>query len=106
MGMILSFSLYEQEGIMEYRKKHAIMRREAAMTLAAAVVVMAFWWIAGFGLQDADFTILFMPGWFVVSCLGSWILSIAAVCLLVKRFFTVFSLEDDEKDDTKEDDAK
>jgi uncharacterized membrane protein YhdT len=95
--MIALFSFYEQEEKMDYREKHAIMRREAAATLAATAVIMAFWWIAGFGLQDLPFTIFSMPLWFVVSCFGSWILSIAAACVLVKRFFTVFSLEDDEQ---------
>ena len=80
---------------MDYREKDALMRREAIATLIAAVVVMAFWWIAGFGLKDLDFTIFYMPGWFVISCFGSWLLAIALVIFLVTRVFTDFSLEDE-----------
>lgn len=81
---------------MDYKKKHALMGREARATLIAGVAVMAFWWIAGFGLKDADFTIFHLPGWFVVSCFGSWFLSMGAVFVLVNRIFTDFSLEDED----------
>ena len=80
---------------MDYKKKHALMRREARATLIAAVLVMAFWWAAGFGLARAGFTIFHLPGWFVVSCFGSWLFAVLLVVFLIKRVFTDFSLEDE-----------
>jgi uncharacterized membrane protein YhdT len=81
---------------MEYRKKHELMRREAAAALIAAAVVMAFWWAAGFGLEAVDFTVFYLPGWFAVSCFGSWLLAVALVIFLITRVFTDFSLDDDD----------
>ena len=82
---------------MEYGKKHSLMRREAGATLIAAALVMAFWWAAGFGLEAADFTIFYLPGWFVVRCFGSWLLAVALVFFLITRVFTDFSLDDEEE---------
>ena len=83
---------------MDYKKKHAVMRREARATLIAAALVMVFWWVTGFGLQHTGFTIFYMPGWFVVSCFGSWLLSILLVIYLINRVFTDFSLDDEDQD--------
>jgi uncharacterized membrane protein YhdT len=80
---------------MDYKEKHTIMGREARATVIAALVVMVFWWAAGFGLSRVDFTLFYMPGWFVVSCFGSWLLSIGLAVFLVRRVFKDFSLDDD-----------
>ena len=72
------------------------MGREARATVIAALVVMAFWWAAGFGLQYIDFTIFYMPGWFMVGCFGSWLLAILVVIFLITRVFKDFSLEDED----------
>ncbi|MDR0552074.1 MAG: DUF997 family protein [Spirochaetaceae bacterium] len=80
---------------MDYKKKHALIRREAPAAFIAAVLVMIFWWTAGFCLKDSDFTILYMPAWFVIGSFGSWLLAIALTFFLVTRIFTDFSLEDD-----------
>ena len=82
---------------MDYKKKHALMRREALATIIAAVLVMVFWWVAGFGLAGLNFTIFYMPGWFVVSSFGSWLLSILLVIFLITRVFTDFSLDDEDE---------
>jgi uncharacterized membrane protein YhdT len=89
---------------MDYKKKHALMRREARATLLAAALVMAFWWVSGFGLSRVDFTVFYLPGWFVVSCLGSWVLSIALVYVLIRFVFTDFSLDDDDEDGARGED--
>jgi uncharacterized membrane protein YhdT len=73
------------------------MRREARATLIAAVLVMIFWWAAGFGLARVDFTIFSLPGWFVVSCFGSWLLAVVLVLFLITRVFKDFSLEDEDE---------
>jgi uncharacterized membrane protein YhdT len=84
---------------MNYEKKHALMRREARAALIAAALVMAFWWAAGFGLEDADFTVFYLPGWFAIGCFGSWILAVALVFFLITRVFTDFRLDDDAEEE-------
>jgi uncharacterized membrane protein YhdT len=83
---------------MNDKEKHGIMRREAVASLIAAALVMVFWWAAGFGLARVDFTLFYMPGWFVISCFGSWLLSIGLVIFLITRVFKNFNLEDDGED--------
>ncbi|MDR3325603.1 MAG: YhdT family protein [Spirochaetaceae bacterium] len=84
---------------MTYKEKHTQMNREARGALIAGAVVMAFWWAAGFALSRLDFTIFHLPGWFVVGSFGTWVLSIGLVCILLKRVFKNFSLEDDKPED-------
>jgi uncharacterized membrane protein YhdT len=83
---------------MDYRAKHKQMNREARATLIACAVVMAFWWAAGFALSRFDFTVFHLPGWFVVASFGSWFLSIGLVCILLKKVFINFSLDDEDED--------
>jgi uncharacterized membrane protein YhdT len=84
---------------MDYKTKHKQMNREARASLLAAAAVMAFWWTAGFGLSGIEFTVFHLPGWFVVGSFGTWLLSIALVCLLLKRTFKNFTLEDGDADE-------
>ena len=81
---------------MSYRDKFIQMNKEAKATWVVAAILIAFWWIAAFGAAGIDYTIFSMPGWFVVSCFGVWILSIILVTALVTKVFKNFSLEDDE----------
>lgn len=81
---------------MSYKEKFIQMNKEAKATWVVAAILIAFWWITGFGTANVDYTIFHMPGWFVVSCFGVWILSIVLVAVLVKTVFKDFSLEDDE----------
>jgi uncharacterized membrane protein YhdT len=81
---------------MSYRQKFIQMNREARATWIAAAVLIAYWWIAGFGASHFDFTLFQMPGWFVLSCFGVWLLSIVLTVFLVTRVFRDFSLEDEE----------
>ena len=83
---------------MSYRDKFIQMNKEAKATWLVAAVLIAFWWIAAFGVARIDFTILNMPGWFVVSCFGVWILSIILVSVLVTKVFKNFSLEDEDNE--------
>lgn len=80
---------------MTYKEKFIQMNKEAKATWIVAAILIAFWWIAGFGTAGIDYTIMQMPGWFVVSCFGVWILSIVLVWFLATRIFQDFSLEDD-----------
>ena len=81
---------------MSYREKFIQMNKEAKATWIAAAVLIAFWWLAGFGTSRFDYPIFQMPGWFVLSCFGVWILSIVLVTLLSTLVFKDFNLEDDE----------
>jgi uncharacterized membrane protein YhdT len=80
---------------MTYKEKFIQMNKEAAATMIAVAIIAAFWWISGFALEKIDFTVLSMPGWFVVSCTGSFILSVCAAVFLVKKVYKNFSLSDE-----------
>ncbi|MDR1147596.1 MAG: YhdT family protein [Spirochaetaceae bacterium] len=79
---------------MTYREKFIQINKEAAGTIIAIAVIAVFWWVSGFALEKIDFTIFYMPGWFVVSCGGSLILSICAAVFLVKKVYKNFDLSD------------
>ena len=67
---------------MSYKEKFVQMNKEAKATWIVAAVIIIFWWVAGFGVYSAfgaGFTMFGMPAWFVLSCFGSWILSIVLV---------------------------
>ncbi|MDR3356190.1 MAG: YhdT family protein [Spirochaetaceae bacterium] len=81
---------------MTYKEKFVQMNKEAAATFIAVALIAAFWWVSGFALEKIDFTILYMPGWFVVGCAGSLVLSVCAVVFLVKKVYKNFSLTDDD----------
>ena len=86
---------------MSYKEKFVQMNKEAKATWIIAAIIIAFWWIGGFGVYEmsgAEWTIMGMPAWFMISCFGSWILSIALVVFIVKKVFKDFDLdEEDEK---------
>jgi uncharacterized membrane protein YhdT len=94
IGMVLRIG-----DVMTYSEKFAQMNREAAATGIAAALIAAFWWVSGFALERINFTVFYMPGWFVVSCAGSLILSIFAAVFLVKKVYKNFSFTDDEDAD-------
>ena len=85
---------------MSYKEKFIQMNKEAKGTWIVALILIVFWWAAGFGTAHIDYTIFQMPGWFVVSCFGVWILSIVLVWVLTVRVFKDFSLEDDDDEVT------
>jgi uncharacterized membrane protein YhdT len=82
---------------MSYREKFIQMNREAKATWIVTAILIAFWWIAGFGTAGLDYTLFGMPGWFVLSSFGVWILSILLVWGLTVTVFRDFSLEDDDE---------
>ncbi|GHS97988.1 hypothetical protein AGMMS50276_18980 [Synergistales bacterium] len=87
---------------MSYKEKFIQMNKEAKSTWIVTAILIAYWWIAGFGTAGMDYTILQMPGWFVLSSFGVWILSIVLVWGLTVKVFKDFSLEDDEDETTRE----
>ena len=83
-----------------YKEKFVQMNKEAKMTWIFTAIVIIFWWIAGFGVYKIcgpEWTIIGMPAWFVLSCFGSWFLSIAVMVYLVKFVCKDFDLDDEEE---------
>lgn len=87
---------------LSYKEKFIQMNKEAKATWAITGVLICFWWLAAFGTAQWDYTVFFLPGWFVTSCLGTYVLSIALVWLIVKKVFVDFDLEDDEDEAAEE----
>lgn len=84
---------------MTYQEKFIQMNKEAKATWIAAAIIIVYWFLSGFGVYavwGAEWTILGMPAWFVLSCFGSWILSMVLVALMVKKVFKDFDLEEED----------
>ena len=71
--------------------------REAKATVLATATVIAFWWIAGFGLADVNVSYLHTPLWVWGGCLGTWIFAILVTLFLTKKVFVDFDLDDEEE---------
>ena len=83
---------------MSDKEKFTQMNKEAKATWIAGFIVMAFWWVTGFGIYSvcgAEWTILGIPAWMMISCFGSWFLSVAVVVFLVKKVYKDFDLDDE-----------
>ena len=77
-----------------YDRALAASHREAALTLGAAVLIMAVFWAAVWFLKDSSQTILSMPIWFMASCVGGYLLSVLLVWLLVRFVFKDVPLDE------------
>ncbi len=88
---------------MSYRDKFIQMNKEAKATWIIAFIIIAYWFISGFGVYKMapKAMILNMPAWFVLSCFGSWILSMVLVGIITKTVFKDFNLDDDDEEVTK-----
>ena len=80
-----------------YKEKFRLMDREALSTLICAVVITAVFWLSMFLLKDYQTTLLKMPLWFVVSCIGGYLLSVIGVIFIVRRYFVNFDLDDEDE---------
>ena len=83
---------------MSDKEKFTQMNKEAKATWIAGFIVMAFWWVTGFGIYaacGAEWTILGIPAWMMISCFGSWFLAVAVVVFLVKKVYKDFDLDDE-----------
>lgn len=58
--------------------------KEAIYTLGAAILITVVFWLAIFFTKDSSTSIFNMPLWFVLSCLGGYVLSVVVVIALVK----------------------
>ncbi len=86
---------------MTYREKFIQMNKEAKATWIVAFIIIAYWFLTGFGVYKLwpKALIFNMPAWFVLGAFGSWILSIVLVVFLTKKVFKDFDLEDDDEED-------
>lgn len=86
---------------LDYAAKFARMDREAAWTLALAALICIFFWGVIWWCGDDPTTVAGMPLWFVLACLGGYLLSVVGVTLLVRLVFRNFPLDDNPPDDTR-----
>lgn len=72
------------------------MNREARATLICALLLCGFFWAALLLLKDWTELVFSFPLWFVISCLGGYVLSVVATFILVKKFMVDFPLDDED----------
>ena len=72
--------------------------REAKATVVAAIAVIIFWCVAGFGLADSDITFLHTPLWVWAGCVGTWIFAVLVTIFLSERVFKNFDLDNKEEE--------
>lgn len=69
------------------------MDREALSTLLAAVVITLYFWLSIYFFHDSAVMLFSLPLWFMLSCIGGYLLSIIAVFILTRRFMRNFPLD-------------
>lgn len=72
---------------MTYDDALRVCSREAAATLAAAILIFIFFWAAVWLLEDVPARFWGFPVWFLAAVAGGYLFSIAAVLWIVKRCF-------------------
>ncbi|SHK40704.1 Uncharacterized membrane protein YhdT [Selenomonas ruminantium] len=78
-------------------EKYQQIRREAAFTGLALLVLILFWCWAGFGLSDVQVELFGLPLWAVTSSIGVWLFAIVLVRVLLKFVFRDMSLEQEKE---------
>lgn len=68
----------------QYASQMKQLDSEALYTFIAAVVVTLVFWLSIYFTHDSSVTLLHLPLWFVLSCLGGYAFSVIAVIFLVK----------------------
>ena len=81
---------------MKRSEKFRQANREAIATVVAAIAVIIFWCLAGFGSADSDITILHTPIWVWGGCVGTWIFAIIVTVILSEKVFVNFDLDEKE----------
>lgn len=78
----------------EFQKLQQI-KKEAFATGIALVILIIFWFIAGFGLSGIDVTLFYLPLWSVTGTVGVWLFAMILVWFLLHFFFKDMSLEEE-----------
>ncbi len=81
---------------MDYRHKLQQADREARASGLAALAIIVFWTLAGFGASLFDVTLFHVPLWALAGCLGTWLFAIVLCVWLARRVFRNFAWEDEE----------
>lgn len=76
------------------KEKFKQMDKEALATVMTAIVIFIYFWLSIFLFKNTIVYVFYMPLWFVLSCIGGYLLSCILVIILVKFFMKNFSLED------------
>lgn len=77
----------------EYASMFKQMDKEALATLSAAILVTAVFWLTIALTHDINASILYMPLWFVLSCIGGYLFSVVVVIFLVKKLMRNLELK-------------
>ena len=83
---------------MTTREKFQQINKEEKATLLVLLLVILFWTISGIGVSRLNITIFHTPLWAITGCIGTWIFSVVAVWVLVKKVFKNFDLEEEEEE--------
>ena len=78
---------------MNHREKMHQITREARASGLAALAIILFWVLAGFGVSCLDITIWHLPLWTVTGCLGTWLFACFLSVWLTRRVFKDFDLD-------------
>ena len=83
---------------MKLKEKYRQIKKVAGACVAALLVLIVFWAIAGFGVSHLNITVCHTPLWAITGCIGTWIFSIIMVVWMVKKVFKDFDLEDEDEE--------
>ena len=83
---------------MDHEDKMRQIDREAKASGLAALAIILFWIVAGFGVSRLDITVFHFPLWAITGCIGTWLFAIALSVWLVARVFRNFDWEKPEQD--------
>lgn len=86
----------EQKAYITYRDKMRQANREAKATVIALVIIVVVWLVGGIGLAGSGLELFHTPIWIIGGCVGTWLASVVAAVVLVKRVFADFDLDDSE----------
>ena len=81
---------------MTEKGKYRQVQREAIATGIVLLLLILFWFAAGFGLAGADIRVFHLPLWAVMGSLGVWLMAIFLVWRLTKTVFRDMPLSGEE----------
>ena len=82
---------------MKRSEKFVQANREAKATWIALALVILFWYVAGFGLENSTVEFFHTPIWVIGGCIGTWLFAVLVCWVLVRFIFKDFDLEDGEE---------
>ncbi len=75
-------------------EKFTQIDKEARANLIAAIFITVYFWLTIYLFKDSSATLLSLPMWFMLSCIGGYLLSIGVVWFLVRKVMRNFRLDD------------